>query len=816
MASLVGQQLKDTYDSLLKTSDNDALGGTYKEITDGAGNGSNLYLGTGGNVGIGGSPSRTLSVYSTSSIPCQIESSGADARISILTSSGSGGQGFVQASSGSLLLGSSNTERMKIHSTGDISFRDTSTNEAFYWDASTARLGLGTDSPSAKLQVEGGRSYFFSGDAFSVALAQTFAQGNYTYLGTNASGDFNVYDTSGNPRLTVEQSGNVGIGTDSPDAFTKLTVAGAMTLTGQNTGHGASRIKIGQDTTAISQIRFYGADASNAGILQFIGSSSDGAVGGERMRIDSSGNVGIGTDSPVGSYTKTLHIHGSGTGASLHLTDLASGATASDGLEVFQYSTDCYIWEREAGNIRFGTSATERMRIDSSGNVLVGKTASSGVATGNIEVSNSSSASVQIEGGTHEWSMLVSATTDALRFYQDSTERLRIDSSGNVLVGKTASGLATTGFQAIKSGQSAFVSDGDRSLILNRKTSDGSILEFRKDESEVGSIGVTSGSFAIGQTDTGIGFFNGDRIAFPATSAGAVQDNAIDLGYSSGRWKDLYLGGDVKAGGNVLVGTTDTAPGVADTNVGVALNSGRVFASAEADYALNLNRNTSDGDIVRFRKDGTTVGSIGTFSSDLYIGTNDSGLRFEYAGTNAIVPFDVNSVAVSDNATDLGSGSARFKDLYLSGSVYLGGTTSANALDDYEEGAWTPVLRGSGTAGTYEFATSGAYYTKVGRMVTVTANLVLSASVTGGGTGYAKITGLPYAKGANMAPQGTVLFRNVDFADDANYVNVEFVTSSASSELYFPAIRDNTGTSDTPISAFGNSNTINLSITYFT
>ena len=53
MASLIGQQLKDTYDSLLKTTDNDALGGTYKEITDGSGNGSNLYLGTGGNLGIG-------------------------------------------------------------------------------------------------------------------------------------------------------------------------------------------------------------------------------------------------------------------------------------------------------------------------------------------------------------------------------------------------------------------------------------------------------------------------------------------------------------------------------------------------------------------------------------------------------------------------------------------------------------------------------------------------------------------------------------------------------------------------------------------
>jgi hypothetical protein len=47
---------------------------------------------------------------------------------------------------------------------------------------------------------------------------------------------------------------------------------------------------------------------------------------------------------------------------------------------------------------------------------------------------------------------------------------------------------------------------------------------------------------------------------------------------------------------------------------------------------------------------------------------------------------------IADDAISLGGSSSRFKDLYLSGGVYLGGTGAANLLDDYEEGTWTPAF----------------------------------------------------------------------------------------------------------------------------
>ena len=86
-----------------------------------------------------------------------------------------------------------------------------------------------------------------------------------------------------------------------------------------------------------------------------------------------------------------------------------------------------------------------------------------------------------------------------------------------------------------------------------------------------------------------------------------------------------------------------------------------------------------------FRKDGTTVGSIGSYSGDnLTIGTSDTGIRFD-SGLNTLVPHNVSTNSNQDATIILGHPSVRFKDLYLSGGVYLGGTGAANKLDDYEE-----------------------------------------------------------------------------------------------------------------------------------
>ena len=171
---------------------------------------------------------------------------------------------------------------------------------------------------------------------------------------------------------------------------------------------------------------------------------------------------------------------------------------------------------------------------------------------------------------------------------------------------------------------------------------------------------------------------------------------------------------------------------------------------------LHLNRETTDGDIVAFAKDGSTVGSIGTDSGDLTIdgAASHTGLRF----ISSYIQPRLNG-SVSNGGVDLGHPAARFKDLYLSGGVYLGGTGSANYLDDYEEGTWTLSTVG----GTGVSATAGLY-TKVGRLVTFNGTFTLNTNSSGA---HLTIQGLPFTSNANT--RGAAMIRYTNYSETNNF-----------------------------------------------
>jgi hypothetical protein len=78
---------------------------------------------------------------------------------------------------------------------------------------------------------------------------------------------------------------------------------------------------------------------------------------------------------------------------------------------------------------------------------------------------------------------------------------------------------------------------------------------------------------------------------------------------------------------------------------------------------------------VSFRKDGTTAGSIGTYEGTTVVAGKHTGLKFNYTdATNSFIHTVSPSGVVRDAVDDLGYAESRFKDLYLSGGVYLGGT----------------------------------------------------------------------------------------------------------------------------------------------
>jgi hypothetical protein len=127
----------------------------------------------------------------------------------------------------------------------------------------------------------------------------------------------------------------------------------------------------------------------------------------------------------------------------------------------------------------------------------------------------------------------------------DGNERMRIDSSGNLLVGHTSQDTPVDNGGAgvtLRPTGIMLIGGTGTSIYANREDSDGEVMQFRKDGTAVGSIGSYVGTYlymgSTGGSDTHINFVNGN--VRPATATGAHLDNDLDLGHSSSRWDDIY------------------------------------------------------------------------------------------------------------------------------------------------------------------------------------------------------------------------------------------------------------------------------------
>ncbi len=423
-----------------------------------------------GNVGIGTtSPNSILSIGSTDSTAV-LTSGGGNTHLSLKAM---GSQGELIFGSGGVSNGVVGTERMRITSAGNV--------------------GIGTTSPSAKLEVlsavsatpitngvvrvVGTGTNPATGSGGGLLLAQQDSGGNYVNYASitgrrvnNAANnivdlDFNTGSPSDSialaTRMTIAgNSGNVGIGTTSPAS--KLNVSGDNITV--SAGYGlawsgdTSRIMTPEDNVS-------GALIQTPGIIRFNPGSS------EKMRIASSGYVGIGTTNPqrkldvVGSHTTStfrvyypdlnvagqdasvdiwasepgVSYNGSGIGSNVNGHPYYGRTNTSLGQAFLRFIN---------GNMMFHTSTgdalnAERMRIDSAGNVGIGTSSPNRLLT----VAGTTSGLIALNASSYRNTTIGSDSTGNFIVYDDNAGayRMVINSAGDVAVGTTAALLNTSG-----------------------------------------------------------------------------------------------------------------------------------------------------------------------------------------------------------------------------------------------------------------------------------------------------------------------------------------------------------------------------------
>lgn len=200
----------------------------------------------------------------------------------------------------------------------------------------------------------------------------------------------------------------------------------------------------------------------------------------------------------------------------------------------------------------------------------------------------------------------------------------------------------------------------------------------------------------------------------------------------------------IDSNGNVLINTTTNYPSFRNSKLVVEATGIDIGATIVSDgdsntQTMNLIRHSGHGLYMECRQgadSGLQSGLIGSRSGEFYVGHSNTGAGFR-SDINSMLPINPSTPgSLSDASMSLGWTNQRFKDLYLSGGVHLGGTGSDHKLDYYEEGTWTPVPN-SGTFSPIAFAR----YTRIGDTVHFWMEVTLAGTRS---AGVFEIAGLPF------------------------------------------------------------------------
>jgi hypothetical protein len=634
---------------------------------------------TGGNVGIGTTaPTETLTLNTATGASIGFEYGGTE----IATINNNNAALYVHAGSGKLLsLGAGGSERMRVASDGTVGIGCVPSSFQSGFDALQigGNLVLNVDSTGVGAGVYMSNNvYRDSGNSrweyINTDEASQYYQANGEHVWRSAaSGSANAAITW-SESMRIDSSGNVGIGTTNIQKKLHVRKDGdSYPMLVQNRANASSTCGIVLIAAGVdfSDNRYASIEAVSGGVgntlhhLAFR-TCTNGVTPQERMRIDSSGNVGIGTTPNSDSQ---LHVK--------------SGANDNNPILRLEGATNNFLNFRQTGSVydinvtasdplSFTIGATERMRIDSSGNVGIGTTS----PAKSLEIFRDSFPCLMLnDGGQYKSYMQlggndleIRGSSGAMEFYTgsadglSSTERMRIDSSGRLLVGlpttadsnaqlqvsSTNFGVAQL-FRTGSAGASLHISSTTGTLASPNALSDGDhagYVSFRAYDGATWRTGANIGAAADGQA-----WASGDcpgRLVFSTTADG-----------ESSPTERMRITSDGKFGFNT------TNPGAFDSGANNFVVLGNTSGTGHAGITI-ASGNDSYGNI--YFGDGTGAASYKGF---IAYNHNGDTLRFGSAGTERMriesggaSKFSGTIAPSADNTHNVGGSSLRWSAIY--------------------------------------------------------------------------------------------------------------------------------------------------------